>query len=63
MFIPFHVITLDFIVTLLVSNKGFDYAILVIYKFSKRVTIIPGIAKYTAKDWAKALLERFEIVN
>ena len=44
-------------------NKGFDYTILVIYKFNKRVIIIPDIAKYITKDWAKALLERFEIAD
>ena len=44
-------------------NEGFDYTILVICKFSKKVIIIPGIAKYIVKDWAKALLERFKIVD
>ena len=44
-------------------NKGFDYAILVICKFNKNVIIIPGIAKYIAKDWVKALLERFKIAD
>ena len=41
---------LDFIVALLVLNKGFDYTILIIYKFSKRVIVIPDIVKYIAKD-------------
>ena len=36
---------------------------LVTYKFSKRITIIPNITKYIAKDWAKALLERFKIAD
>ena len=36
---------------------------LVIYKFNKRVIIIPNIVKYIAKDWAKALLKRFKIVD
>lgn len=32
-------------------------------KFSKKVTIIPGASTYTAKDWAKALLERLAIAD
>ena len=36
---------------------------LVTYKFNKRVIIILNTAKYIVKDWVKALLKRFKMVD
>jgi hypothetical protein len=55
---PFHTITIDFILGLPVSRQGFDCAMSVTDKFSKRVTVIPGKKTWTAKQWADALIER-----
>jgi hypothetical protein len=40
---PFYTIYIDFILALPASEKGFDIAINTTYKFSKRITLIPGI--------------------
>jgi hypothetical protein len=40
---PFHTITIDFILALLESYKGFDYLISIIEKVNKRYVVIPGI--------------------
>ena len=47
---PFHTITVDFILALPPSTEGYDVAISVTCKFTKRVTVIPGKATATAKD-------------
>src|SRR5208282_6226811 len=39
--VPFHTITIDFILALPKSKEGFDCAMSVTYKFSKRTTLIP----------------------
>ena len=40
--IPFHTLTLDFILALPVSAKGFDCTMSVTDKFDKRLTYVPG---------------------
>ena len=60
---PFHTITLDFIVALPISNDGFNCALTVTDKFSKRVTFIPGRATMTAAEWARTLLERLFVAD
>ena len=61
--VPFHTITLDFIVSLPTSREGFDCALTVTDKFSKRVTFIPGKATMTAANWARELLGRLSIAD
>ena len=46
--IPFYIITLNFILALPLSKEGFNTVISIIYKFSKRVTFIPGKKTFTA---------------
>ena len=47
---PFYTITIDFILALLTSSKGFDSAMLVTDKCSKQVTFIAGKIAWGAKD-------------
>jgi hypothetical protein len=54
--IPFHTITIDFILRLPTSFDGYDCVMSVTDKFTKRVTFIPGKTTWKAKDWARALL-------
>jgi Integrase zinc binding domain len=61
--VPFHTITIDFILALPKSKKGFNCALSVTCKFSKRVTLIPGKNTWGAKQWANALLERLWIAD
>jgi hypothetical protein len=55
--IPFHNITLDFILGLPISAEGYDAVMTVTCKFSKRTTFIPGKTTYTAEEWALRLLD------
>lgn len=60
--VPFHTITIDFILALPTSTtEGFDTAMSVTCKFTKRVTIIAGKATYTASQWGIVLLERLDV--
>ena len=61
--VPFHTITIDFILSLPTSEEGFDMAMPVTCKFTKRVTIVPGKSTWTARDWAKALLDQLSLVD
>ena len=54
--IPFHTITMDFIVALPVTAEGCDALLTVTDKFSKRNLVIPGKTTYDAADWADLLL-------
>ena len=55
--IPFHTLTLDFIVALPPSQRFahgselFDSILTVTNKFTKAVRLIPGKDTYTAVDW------------
>ena len=59
--IPFHTLTIDFILAMPVTPEGFDCAMSVTCKFSKRNTFVPGKTTWTAAEWATALIERLEI--
>lgn len=62
--VPFHTITLDFILALPVStNEDFNAVMSVTCKYSKRVTLIPGKDTWTAEKWALALLNRLELID
>ena len=61
--VPFHTITIDFILSLPTSAEGFDMAMPVTCKFTKRVTIVPGKSTWSAKEWAKALLNQLCLVD
>ena len=61
--VPFHTISMDFILVLPRSREGYDSVMSVTCKFSKRVTLVPGKKTWTAKQWAEALLERLWIAD
>ena len=54
--ISFHIIVMDFIVTLSDTVEGFDSLLIVIDKFSKRVLLISGKIIFGAAEWADLLL-------
>jgi hypothetical protein len=60
---PFHTICIDFILALPASEEGFDAAMSTTCKFSKRITLIPGMKNWTAEQWADALIERLWIAD
>ena len=59
--VPFHTITIDFVLALPLSVEGYDSAMSVTCKFSKRITLAPGKTTWKALDWAVAMLERLEL--
>lgn len=61
--IPFHTLTIDFILALPQSILGLDCLMSVTCKFSKRVSLIPGKNTWSAGEWSSALLERLEIAD
>ena len=66
---PFHTITIDFILALPVSvteaqlAEGFDSAMSVTCKYTKRVTVVPGKSIWDAEERAKALLKQLALVD
>ena len=61
--VPFFTLTLDFVLALPVSKKGYNTLILVTCNFSKRVTLIEGKNTFTVEDWAHAFLARLDLVD
>lgn len=61
--IPFHSVTLDFILALPPSHSGMDNLMTVTCKFSKRVILIPGRSTWSASQWAAALLQRLQVAE
>lgn len=61
--VPFHTVAMDFILALPTTKEGFDCAMSVTCKFSKRMTLIPGKTTWKAKDWAETLLTRLDIMD
>lgn len=59
--VPFETLTIDFILGLPISEEGFDCAMTVVDKFTKRCTFVPGKSTWTAGEWATALLDRLAI--
>ena len=60
--IPFHTLTIDFILALPVSRVGqFNAAMPVTCKFTKRVTIVLGKDTWSAAEWGEAFLDQLDI--
>ena len=59
--IPFHTLTLDFILAMPLTPQGLDCVMSVTCKFSKRITYVPEKTTWTAAQWAAALIERLEL--
>lgn len=61
---PFNTISLDFILALPTSVPDrFDCALTVTDKFSKGITIVPGMTNWTGAQWAVALIDRLHLIN
>src|SRR5437763_1205271 len=51
----FHTFCLDFVLGLPLTSRNNDTLLTTTDKYSKRVALVPGNAKFTAKDWTIAL--------
>ncbi len=61
--VPFHTLTLDFVLALPLSAAGFNSLMSVTCKFPKRVTLVEGKDTWSAKDWAYMLLQRLDMID
>ena len=60
---PFHTLTIDFIVALPRSVPDrYDCALTLTDKFTKAISIIPGISTYNGAQWAVLLLDRLHLM-
>lgn len=61
--IPFYCMTMDFILCLPISVKGFDAAMVIADKFTKRIGIIPGKTDWSAEQWGNALMQHLQLTD
>lgn len=62
--VPFHTLTLDFILALPTSGgDGYDAILSVTDKFTKRTTGIQGKSTWNTAQWAEALIDRLELID
>ncbi|KAJ5203188.1 hypothetical protein N7449_005267 [Penicillium cf. viridicatum] len=61
--IPYHTISLDFIVGLPVTEEGFDALLAMTDKFSKQNGFIPGKTTWEGGDWAESVVTFFWIAG
>ena len=59
----FYILTLDFILSLLATTDGFDYAATLTYKFSKKVIIVLGKSTQTTIDQVVAIIAYVRYLN
>src|SRR5436190_6534962 len=52
----FHTISIDFILALPKASSGHNTLLAITCKFSKRVTLLPGLGMWAAKHWAKTIV-------
>ena len=61
--VPYHTLTIDFILALPKSLKGYDTILSVTDKFSRKITLIPGKSTFGAAEWARRLLRRLQKID
>lgn len=61
--ILYHIIMLDFILALLTSDKGYDVVLLLTDKYTKKISLLPEKATYSAAEWARVLIDRLDLVD
>jgi len=55
--VPFHTLTIDFIVALPPTLIGTDSILTITYKFTKAVKLVPSKITWGAPEWATAFLD------
>ena len=60
---PYHTLTIDFILALPLSIKGYNCILTVTCKFTRKITLIPGKDTYTAEQWGILLLIRLQKID
>lgn len=60
---PFYIITIDFILALPQTKDGFNTALSITDKFSKRITFVVGKNIWRANNWARGLLQQLDVTR
>lgn len=61
--IPFYCITIDFVLALPITTDGYDAALAVVDKFSKRTGFTAGKTTWNAEEWGRALIRHLQIAD
>ena len=59
----FHIITMNFVMMLLISQEEYDCMLMIIDKFFKRMTMISGKTIYTDEQWMHLMLQRLQVTD
>ena len=59
----YHTIILNFILVLLTSDKGYNIILLLTDKYTKKISLPPGKAMYSAAEWARVLINRLDLID
>ncbi|KAJ5752832.1 hypothetical protein N7520_008426 [Penicillium odoratum] len=61
--IPFHTLTMDWVVGLPTTAEGYDCALVMVCKFTKLSAALPGQTEWTGQQWAKVALAYWMSAN
>lgn len=61
--VPYHTITMDFMIGLPVTKTGFDQILVVVDKFTKQIGLVPGSTSWKAENWGETLLSFFQTAD
>ena len=61
--VPFFTLTLNFVLTLSASKKGYNALMSFTCKFLKQIKLIKGVDTWTAEQWAQAFLKRLKLID
>ncbi|KAJ5798847.1 uncharacterized protein N7503_006352 [Penicillium pulvis] len=61
--VPFHTLTLDWVVGLPTTAEGYDCALVMVCKFTKLSAALPGQTDWTGQQWAKLALAYWMSAN
>jgi transposase InsO family protein len=61
--IPFHTVSIDFILALPETEAGYNAAVTMTDKFTKAVEIVPGKDTWTAAEWGTAMAQRLLLIG
>lgn len=61
--VPYHTISIDFVLALPVSDEGYDCTMTATCKFSRKIMLMAGKTNYTAEEWADVLLTQLLLLD
>ena len=61
--VSYHIIMLEFILALPTSDKDYNIILLLTDKYTKKVSLPPSKATYSAAEWARVLIDQLDLVD